>query len=240
MTLNHFDQRPVPATDSTPDSAPSSPPGIASIADALREAARLAAVRDLLAEREQELRAWLEAKAAAHTAAEGTAFNCPVKGLGRAYVTEPGIRLEPLDRAAFGAWALANRPGDARRRGPGRAAPGTARRPQGGEGERPAERGAAGRLGGDLRRDRRRHRGRRRDRRDRASSRRPQLVASPGHQGRPARQASLRRRAAPSLADARPARRAPRTFGCCPRGTARRGTAGGVRPPGSGVRRWNI
>src|SRR6266540_3942243 len=72
MTLNHFDQRPVPATDSTPDSAPPSPPGIASI--------------------------------------------CPVKGLGRAYVTEPGIRLEPLDRAAFGAWALANRPGDARRR----------------------------------------------------------------------------------------------------------------------------
>src|SRR6266511_1608304 len=101
MTLNHFDQRPVPATDSTPDSAPPSPPGIASIADALREAARLAAVRDLLAEREQELRAWLEAKAAAHTAAEGTAFNCPVKGLGRADV---------------GAWALANRPGDARRR----------------------------------------------------------------------------------------------------------------------------
>src|SRR6266545_3371317 len=65
MTLNHFDQRPVPATDSTPDSAPPSPPGIASIADALREAARLAAVRDLLAEREQELRAWLEAKASA-------------------------------------------------------------------------------------------------------------------------------------------------------------------------------
>src|SRR6266542_4414534 len=63
MTLNHFDQRPVPATDSTPDSAPPSPPGIASIADALREAARLAAVRDLLAEREQELRAWLEAVA---------------------------------------------------------------------------------------------------------------------------------------------------------------------------------
>src|SRR6266540_3073253 len=55
MTLNHFDQRPVPATDSTPDSAPPSPPGIASIADALRG-------------------------------------------------------------AAFGAWALANRPGDARRR----------------------------------------------------------------------------------------------------------------------------
>src|SRR6266508_743451 len=116
MTLNHLDKKPMPATDSTPDSAPPSPPGIASIADALREAARLAAVRDLLAEREQELRAWLEAKAAAHTAAEGTAFNCPVKGLGRAYVTEPGIRLEPLDRAAFGAWALANRPGDARRR----------------------------------------------------------------------------------------------------------------------------
>jgi hypothetical protein len=116
MMLNHFDQKPVAATDPTPESVPSSPPGIASIADALREAARLAAVRDLLAEREQELRAWLEAKAAAHTSAEGTAFNCPVKGLGRAYVTEPGIRLEPLDRAGFGAWALANRPGDARRR----------------------------------------------------------------------------------------------------------------------------
>jgi hypothetical protein len=113
MMLNHFDQKPVAATDPTPESVPSSPPGIASIADALREAARLAAVRDLLAEREQELRAWLEAKAAAHTSAEGTAFNCPVKGLGRAYVTEPGIRLEPLDRAGLGAWALTNRPDDA-------------------------------------------------------------------------------------------------------------------------------
>lgn len=122
--LNHFDKRPVATTDPIPEVGRSSPPasptaapaGIASIADALREAARLAAVRDLLAEREQELRAWLEAKAATHTAAEGTAFNCPVKGLGRVYVTEPGIRLEPLDRAAFGAWALASRPSQARRR----------------------------------------------------------------------------------------------------------------------------
>lgn len=106
--LNHLDKRPA---------APSpAPAGIASIADALREAARLAAVRDLLAEREQELRAWLGAKAATHTAAEGTAFNCPVKGLGRVYVTEPGIRLEPVDRAAFGRWALAGRPSQARRR----------------------------------------------------------------------------------------------------------------------------
>src|SRR5262245_30186340 len=122
--LNHFDERPVAATDLTPEPVPSwspasptpAPAGIASIADALREAARLAAARDLLAERERELRAWLEAKAATHTAAEGTAFNCPVKGLGRTYVTEPGIRLEPLDRSAFGAWALASRPGQARRR----------------------------------------------------------------------------------------------------------------------------
>jgi hypothetical protein len=122
--LNQFDKRAVATTDLTPEpvsssppvSPTSAPPGIASVADALREAARLAAVRDLLAEREQELRAWLEAKAATHTAAEGTAFNCPVKGLGRAYVTEPGIRLEPLDQAAFGAWALASRPGQARHR----------------------------------------------------------------------------------------------------------------------------
>lgn len=122
--LNHFDKRPVATTDPTPGAGPSSrpapptlaPPEITSIADAMREAARLAAVRDLLAEREQELRAWLEAKAATHTAAEGTAFNCPVKGLGRVYVTEPGIRLEPIDRATFGAWALASRPSQARRR----------------------------------------------------------------------------------------------------------------------------
>jgi len=110
----------VPTSQAVPPSPAAAPlpapPGVASIADALREAARLAAVRDLLAEREQELRGWLEAKAAAHTAAEGTAFNCPVKGLGRTYVTEPGMRLEPLDRKAFGAWALANRPGGARRR----------------------------------------------------------------------------------------------------------------------------
>jgi len=92
------------------------PSGVASIADALREAARLAAVRDLLTEREQELRTWLSARAEAHTAAEGTAFNHPVKGLGRTYVTEPGVRLEPLDRAAFGAWALASHPGGARSR----------------------------------------------------------------------------------------------------------------------------
>jgi hypothetical protein len=122
--LNHLDKSPVATTDPIPEAGPSAapaaptpaPPGVASIADALREAARLAAVRDLLAEREQELRAWLEAKAATHTAAEGTAFNCPVKGLGRVYVTEPGIRLEPSDRAAFGAWALSSRPGQARRR----------------------------------------------------------------------------------------------------------------------------
>jgi hypothetical protein len=121
---NRFDKRPVATSDPIPEAGPSSPaaaptsapPGVASIADALREAARLAAVRDLLAERERELRAWLQAKAATHTAVEGTAFNCPVKGLGRVYVTEPGIRLEPLDRAAFGAWALANRPSQARRR----------------------------------------------------------------------------------------------------------------------------
>ena len=124
IMLNHLDNRRVAVTDPTSEPVPSSPhappapapAGVASIADALREAARLAAVRDLLAERERELRAWLEAKAAAHTAAEGTAFNCPVKGLGRTYVTEPGIRLEPLDRAAFGAWALASRPDQARRR----------------------------------------------------------------------------------------------------------------------------
>jgi len=114
--LNQFDKRPAATSDPIPEAGPASPPGIASIADALREAARLAAVRDLLAEREQELRAWLEGKAATHTAAEGTAFNCPVKGLGRVYVTEPGIRLEPFDRAAFGAWALASRPSQARRR----------------------------------------------------------------------------------------------------------------------------
>jgi hypothetical protein len=73
-------------------------------------------MRDLLAEREQGLRAWLAARAAAHTAAEGTAFNQPVKGLGRTYVTEPGWRLEPLDRAAFGAWAAASHPEATRRR----------------------------------------------------------------------------------------------------------------------------
>jgi hypothetical protein len=113
VTRHWPDRRSVPATVATPQAAP---PGVTSVADALREAARLTAVRDLLAEREQELRAWLEAKAAAHTAVEGTAFNCPVKGLGRTYVTEPGTRLEPLDRAAFGAWALANRPHAARTR----------------------------------------------------------------------------------------------------------------------------
>jgi hypothetical protein len=114
---NRFDKRPLATSDPIPEAGPSSPPaGVASIADALREAARLAAVRDLLAEREQELRAWLQAKAASHTAAEGTAFNCPVKGLGRVYVTEPGIRLEPLERAAFGTWALASRPSWAHRR----------------------------------------------------------------------------------------------------------------------------
>jgi hypothetical protein len=96
--------------------APPAPPGIASVADALREAARLAAVRDLLAEREGALRAWLGARAAAQAAAEGTAFNHPVKGLGRTYVTEPGLRLEPIDREAFAAWAADHHPGAARRR----------------------------------------------------------------------------------------------------------------------------
>jgi len=75
--LNHLDKRPAAASPA--------PPGIASIADALREAARLAAVRDLLAEREQELRAWLGAKAASHTAAEGTAFNTGKATAGKTY-----------------------------------------------------------------------------------------------------------------------------------------------------------
>lgn len=96
--------------------AATAPADVTTVADALREAARLAAMRDLLAEREQILRSWLAAKATAHTATEGTAFNHPVKGLGRTYVTEPGVRLEPLDRAAFGEWAFASHPEAARRR----------------------------------------------------------------------------------------------------------------------------
>ena len=64
--LNQFDKRPAATSDPIPEAGPASPPGIASIADALREAARLAAVRDLLAEREQELRAWLGRLARAH------------------------------------------------------------------------------------------------------------------------------------------------------------------------------
>ena len=91
------------------------PAGVTTVADALREAARLAALRDLLAERERELRAWLDGKARAHTAAEGTAFNHPVKGLGRVYVTEPGLRLVPTSQAAFERWALQHRPARARR-----------------------------------------------------------------------------------------------------------------------------
>jgi hypothetical protein len=105
-------------TATIPDrqAASTTPPNVTTIADALREAARLAAMQDLLAEREQNLRSWLAARAAAHSAVEGTAFNHPVKGLGRTYVTEPGLHLEPLDRAAFGAWATANHPEAARRR----------------------------------------------------------------------------------------------------------------------------
>lgn len=97
-------------------SAATAPGDLTTVADALREAARLAAMRDLLAEREQHLRSWLATRAAAHTATEGTAFNHPVKGLGRTYVTEPGVHLEPLDRAAFGEWVAANHPEATRRR----------------------------------------------------------------------------------------------------------------------------
>lgn len=80
------------------------------VAGALNHLARIAAIKDLVAEREAELRAFISAEADRVHAATGTAPRFASKGTGIAYITEPSARVVVTDDAAWGRWAREHHP----------------------------------------------------------------------------------------------------------------------------------
>lgn len=76
-------------------------PPVVTVADMLHEVARIAAAREVLKQHEDRIRRRLRAECDQLGEQTGTAANLNVKGVARAYVTEPSLKPRVTDKAEY-------------------------------------------------------------------------------------------------------------------------------------------